>query len=64
MNNFSRILSGMRPTGRLHLGHYHGAIKNWVTLQYEHDCYFMVADIHALTDEEFCAAHLVCLQSL
>ena len=49
MNNFSRILSGMRPTGRLHLGHYHGAIKNWVTLQYEHDCYFMVADIHALT---------------
>jgi tryptophanyl-tRNA synthetase len=49
MNNYSRILSGMRPTGRLHLGHYHGAIKNWISLQYEHECYFMVADIHALT---------------
>ena len=45
----SRILSGMRPTGRLHLGHYYGAIRNWVSLQYEHDCYFMVADTHALT---------------
>lgn len=49
MNVHSRILSGMRPTGRLHLGHYHGAIKNWVLMQYEHDCYFMVADFHALT---------------
>ncbi|MFO0319098.1 MAG: tryptophan--tRNA ligase, partial [Neisseriaceae bacterium] len=49
MKNYSRILSGMRPTGRLHLGHYHGAIKNWLSLQYEHECYFMVADIHALT---------------
>ncbi|MFN7094903.1 MAG: tryptophan--tRNA ligase, partial [Burkholderiales bacterium] len=49
MHYHSRILSGMRPTGRLHLGHYHGAIKNWVNLQYEHDCYFMVADLHALT---------------
>jgi len=49
MNNHSRILSGMRPTGRLHLGHYHGAIKNWINLQYEHECYFMVADLHALT---------------
>lgn len=49
LQNHSRILSGMRPTGRLHLGHYHGVIKNWVNLQYEHDCYFMVADIHALT---------------
>lgn len=39
----------MRATGSLHLGHYHGAIKNWVNLQYEHECYFMVADIHALT---------------
>lgn len=39
----------MRTTGRLHLGHYHGAIKNWVDLQYEHECYFMVADVHALT---------------
>ena len=39
----------MRPTGRLHLGHYHGVLKNWVRLQYEFDCYFFVADWHALT---------------
>ncbi len=39
----------MRPTGRLHLGHYHGALKNWVKLQHEHPCYFFVADWHALT---------------
>lgn len=45
----NRILSGMRPTGSLHLGHYHGVIKNWVQLQSTHDCYFMVADWHALT---------------
>ncbi|WP_374497985.1 tryptophan--tRNA ligase [Vogesella indigofera] len=45
----NRILSGMRPTGSLHLGHYHGVIKNWVELQTRHDCYFMVADWHALT---------------
>ena len=44
-----RILSGMRPTGKLHLGHYHGVIKNWVQLQSEHECLFMVADWHALT---------------
>jgi tryptophanyl-tRNA synthetase len=45
----SRVLSGMRPTGELHLGHYHGALKNWVRLQDEHDCFFFVADWHALT---------------
>lgn len=45
----SRILSGMRPTGRLHLGNYHGALKNWVRLQDEHECFFFVADWHALT---------------
>jgi tryptophanyl-tRNA synthetase len=39
----------MRPTGRLHLGHYHGALKNWVKLQHQHPCYFFVADWHALT---------------
>jgi tryptophanyl-tRNA synthetase len=39
----------MRPTGALHLGHYHGALKNWVRLQDEHDCFFFVADWHALT---------------
>lgn len=45
----SRILSGMRPTGRLHLGHYHGVLKNWITLQHEYECFFFVADWHALT---------------
>ena len=44
-----RVLSGMRPTGALHLGHYHGALKNWVRLQATHDCFFFVADWHALT---------------
>jgi tryptophanyl-tRNA synthetase len=44
-----RVLSGMRPTGALHLGHYHGALKNWVRLQDDHDCFFFVADWHALT---------------
>ena len=44
-----RVLSGMRPTGALHLGHYHGALKNWVRLQQDHDCYYFVADWHALT---------------
>ncbi|KYC29202.1 Tryptophan--tRNA ligase [Sterolibacterium denitrificans] len=44
-----RVLSGMRPTGRLHLGHYHGVLKNWITLQHEYPCLFFVADWHALT---------------
>jgi len=44
-----RVVSGMRPTGALHLGHYHGALKNWVRLQSEHPCLFFVADWHALT---------------
>ncbi|MBX9848932.1 MAG: tryptophan--tRNA ligase [Rhodocyclaceae bacterium] len=44
-----RVLSGMRPTGRLHLGHYHGVLQNWVKLQHEHPCLFFVADWHALT---------------
>ena len=42
-----RVLSGMRPTGRLHLGHYHGVLKNWVKLQHEYPCLFFVADILA-----------------
>lgn len=46
-----RVLSGMRPTGRLHLGHYHGVLKNWVRLQHEYECFFFVADWHALTTE-------------
>ncbi len=44
-----RVLSGMRPTGALHLGHYHGALKNWVRLQSEMECFYFVADWHALT---------------
>jgi tryptophanyl-tRNA synthetase len=44
-----RVLSGMRPTGAMHLGHYHGALKNWVRLQDDYDCFFFVADWHALT---------------
>jgi tryptophanyl-tRNA synthetase len=44
-----RVLSGMRPSGRMHLGHYHGALKNWVRLQEEHECLYFVADWHALT---------------
>jgi tryptophanyl-tRNA synthetase len=43
------VVSGMRPTGRLHLGHLHGALSNWVKLQADHDCFFFSADWHALT---------------
>ncbi len=46
-----RVLSGMRPTGQLHLGHYHGVLKNWLKLQTEYECFFFVADWHALTTE-------------
>jgi len=45
------IVSGMRPTGRLHLGHFHGALKNWLRLQEQFRCYFFVADWHALTTD-------------
>lgn len=45
----SRVISGMRPTGYLHLGHYHGVLKNWLELQHTYDCFFFVADWHALT---------------
>jgi tryptophanyl-tRNA synthetase len=44
-----RVLSGMRSTGQLHLGHYHGVLKNWVQLQHQYQCFFFVADWHALT---------------
>ena len=50
-SNNQRVLSGMRPTGKLHLGHYHGVLKNWIDLQHTHECYFFVADWHALTTE-------------
>jgi len=46
-----RVLSGMRPTGRLHLGNYMGALHNWVRLQQDYDCYFFIADLHALTTD-------------
>ena len=45
----NRVVSGMRTTGALHLGNYHGALKNWLNLQYQYDCYFFAADWHALT---------------
>ncbi|MDP9940073.1 tryptophan--tRNA ligase [Ectopseudomonas alcaliphila] len=52
LNDFERrVLSGMRPSGRLHLGHYHGVLKNWVKLQHEYDCFFCIVDWHALTTE-------------
>jgi len=44
-----RVLSGMRPTGKLHLGHYHGVLKNWLHLQQDYACYFSIVDLHALT---------------
>ncbi|MFP4279813.1 MAG: tryptophan--tRNA ligase [Halochromatium sp.] len=50
-NQTHRVLSGMRPTGKLHLGHYHGVLKNWIALQHEYECFFFVADWHALTTD-------------
>jgi len=49
MSQKQRIMSGMRPTGKLHIGHYMGVLRNWVELQSQYDCYFAVADWHALT---------------
>ncbi len=49
LSQYQRVLSGMRATGKLHLGHYHGVLKNWITLQHEYECYFFIADWHALT---------------
>jgi len=51
LNADDRVLSGMRPTGRLHLGHYHGVLRNWVQLQHQQRCFFFAADWHALTTE-------------
>ena len=50
-NERKRVLSGMRPTGKLHLGNYMGALYNWVQLQHEYECYFFIADYHALTTD-------------
>ncbi len=46
-----RVLSGMRPTGKLHFGHYHGVLANWLKLQDEYECFFFIADWHALTTD-------------
>ncbi len=51
VNNRLRVLSGMRPTGKLHLGHLHGALKNWIALQDDYECFYFAADWHALTSE-------------
>jgi tryptophanyl-tRNA synthetase len=51
MSEKKRILSGMRPTGPLHLGNFHGALANWVNMQSEYDCFFFIADWHALTSD-------------
>ncbi len=53
-----RVLSGMRPTGRLHLGHYHGVLSNWVALQHEYECFFCVVDWHALTTDYDAAGNI------
>ncbi len=50
-NALKRVLSGMRPTGKLHLGNYMGALRNWVGLQSQYECFFFIADFHALTTE-------------
>src|ERR1039458_10588420 len=54
-----RVLSGMRPTGKLHLGNYMGALANWVKLQREYECYFFIADWHALTTDFADTAQIV-----
>ncbi|MCS7312814.1 MAG: tryptophan--tRNA ligase, partial [Acidobacteria bacterium] len=46
-----RVLSGMRPTGKLHLGHWSGALVNWVRLQDQYECFYVIVDYHALTSE-------------
>jgi tryptophanyl-tRNA synthetase len=53
-----RVLSGMRPTGPLHLGNYHGALRNWVELQYQYECFFCIVDWHALTTAYEDTSHL------
>jgi len=51
MTKKKRVVSGMRPTGKLHLGHYHGVLENWLKLQNDYECFFFVADWHSLTTE-------------
>mgnify|MGYP001573072809 FL=1 len=47
-----RVLSGIQPTGQLHIGNYLGAIQQWVDLQTKHECFFAVVDLHALTVQQ------------
>lgn len=49
LSTIKRVVSGMRVSGHLHIGHYHGALKNWIQLQHQYDCYFFIADLHGLT---------------
>ncbi len=58
MTSKIRVLSGMRPTGPLHLGNYHGALANWVSMQDHYDCFFFIADWHALTSDYENTGHL------
>lgn len=58
MDSQRRVVSGMRPTGRLHLGHYHGVLKNWVRLQHEYECFFCIVDWHALTTDYECSGKI------
>ncbi|OQY59545.1 MAG: tryptophan--tRNA ligase [Desulfobacteraceae bacterium 4572_88] len=51
MRKKKRVLSGMRPTGQLHLGNLHGALANWINMQEEYDCFYFIADWHALTSD-------------
>lgn len=51
MDSQRRVVSGMRPNGRLHLGHYYGVLKNWIRLQHEYECFFCIVDWHALTTD-------------
>ncbi|ETR71570.1 MAG: Tryptophanyl-tRNA synthetase [Candidatus Magnetoglobus multicellularis str. Araruama] len=58
MNPKKRIVSGMRPTGAIHLGNYHGALANWNNMQDEYDCFFFIADWHALTSDYENTSHI------
>lgn len=53
-----RVLSGMRSTGKLHLGNYVGALQNWVGMQDQYDCFFFIADWHALTTDYADTSHI------
>ncbi|MBS3757074.1 MAG: tryptophan--tRNA ligase [Desulfobacterales bacterium] len=65
MTKKKRIVSGMRPTGALHLGNYHGALSNWIHMQDSYDCFFFIADWHALTSDYENTAHIkACIRKM